>query len=264
MQGLKTILITGASRGIGLGLTKHLLETVAGVRVIATYRSDATATKLFELSSSYPKDKLFLLQLDTTSEQSYKTASDELAAAGVTSLDILIANAGVAHRHNTLTCPPADALEAYNTNVVGSMLTVQAFHGLLTSNKEGAKLAVFTSSVMGSIEKSIEMQGGAMAYRASKAALNMMAACYAEEQAKNGVKVVALHPGWVQTEMGGGSAPLTVEDSVQGITQILLTAAQMQFKSKDVATPAAYKTFEDKLKNNNIVFAAFDGSLLPW
>ena len=96
------------------------------------------------------------------------------------------------------------------------------------------------------------------------------------------------------------SAPLTVEDSVQGITQLLLTAAQMQFKvsevpvchskmeitlillfvvycfscllfsffprlqSKDVATPAAYKTFEDKLKNNNIVFAAFDGSLLPW
>ena len=100
--------------------------------------------------------------------------------------------------------------------------------------------------------------------------------------------------------MGGGSAPLTVEDSVQGITQILLTAAQVQFKvsevpvyhskmeitlvmlvvvncfsyllfsfsfhlqSKDVATPAAYRTFEDKLKNNNIVFAAFDGGLLPW
>ncbi len=138
-----------------MGLTKHLLETIAGVRVIATYRSDATATKLFELAASYPKEQLFLVQLDTTSEQSYKTASVELAAAGVTSLDILIANAGVAHRQNTLTCPSADALEAYNTNVVGSMLTVQAFHELLTADKSGAKLAVFTSSIMGSIEKSI-------------------------------------------------------------------------------------------------------------
>lgn len=145
----------GASRGIGLGLAKHLLEAVDGVRIIATYRNSDTAAKLFDLASSYSKDRLVVVKLDTTCEASYKSASSEIADAGVKSLDILVANAGIVSLSPTLTATAADTMQAFNTNVVGSMLTVQAFHGLLTADKEGAKLAVFTSATMGSIEKTL-------------------------------------------------------------------------------------------------------------
>jgi len=131
------------------------LEAVDGVRVIATYRNSATASKLFDLTSLFPKDKLLLVQLDTTSEASYKSASSELSDAGVKSLDVVVANAGVVSTAPTLNSSAAETMQVLNTNVVGSLLTVQAFHGLLTADKGGAKLAVFTSATMGSIEKTI-------------------------------------------------------------------------------------------------------------
>eukprot|EP01032_Pedospumella_encystans_P014920 gene14920-17114_t len=266
MSALKNILITGASRGIGLGLAKHLLEAVDGVRIIATYRNSATASKLFDLASSYPKDKLLLVELDTTSEASYRSASSELSEAGVKSLDVVVANAGVVSVAPTLTASAAETMQVLNTNVVGSLLTVQAFHGLLTADKEGAKLAVFTAATMGSIEKTIETKGGAVAYRASKAAMNMVAACYAKEQARFGVKVLAVHPGWVQTDMGKtyGKPPMTVEDSAKGITQLLLTAAQVQLKTTDAVVPDKLVKFEEKFKKSSIVFSTLDGELLSW
>ena len=138
---------SGASRGIGFGLVKHLLENIEGLRVVATARNLATSTQLTDLAKTYPKERLVLVQLDTASAESYKTASADLAAAGVTSLDALVANAGIGARYNTLECPVADALDNYNTNVVGSMLTVQAFHSLL----DGPKVVAFVSSIMGSI-----------------------------------------------------------------------------------------------------------------
>lgn len=138
-----------------MGLAKHLLESVDGARIIATYRNRGTASKLFDLASSYPTDKLLLVQLDTTSEASYKAASSELSDAGVKSLDVVVANAGIVSLAPTLTSTAAEAMQVLNTNVIGSMLTVQAFHGLLTEDKEGAKVVAFTSSIMGSIEKSI-------------------------------------------------------------------------------------------------------------
>ena len=138
-----------------MGLAKHLLEAVDGVRVIATYRNSATASKLLDLSSTYSKERLLLVQLDTTSEASYKSATSELSEAGVKSLDVVVANAGMVSIAPTLTATAADTMQVLNTNVVGSLLTVQAFHGLLTADKEGAKLAVFTSATMGSIEKTI-------------------------------------------------------------------------------------------------------------
>jgi len=139
--------LAGASRGIGFGLVKHLLENIQGVRVVATARNLATSTQLTDLAKTYPTERLVLVQLDTASAESYKSASADLAAAGVTSLDALVANAGIGARYSTLECPVADALDNYNTNVVGSMLTVQAFHGLLA----GPKVVAFVSSIMGSI-----------------------------------------------------------------------------------------------------------------
>lgn len=133
---------------------KHLLENISDVRVIATARSIATATQLTDLSATYSKERLLVVQLDTTSAESYKSALDDLTTAGVTSLDVLIANAGIGSWGDTLSSNAANALDVYNTNVVGSMLTVQAFHQLLLEGS-GAKLTVFISSIMGSIEKTV-------------------------------------------------------------------------------------------------------------
>lgn len=144
-------IFVGASRGIGFGLVKHLLENLNGVRVVATARNLSTATQLTDLTNTYPKERLVLVQLDTASAESYKSASADLAAAGVTSLDALVANAGIGARYSTLNCPVSDALDNYNTNVVGSMLTVQTFHSLLS----GPKVVAFISSIMGSLEKTV-------------------------------------------------------------------------------------------------------------
>jgi NAD(P)-dependent dehydrogenase (short-subunit alcohol dehydrogenase family) len=154
---INSLVFSGASRGIGFGLTKHLLEFNPTLRVIATCRDPSTSTQLTELSALFSKERLLVLQLDTTSADSYTAAVAELTAQDITSLDCVVANAGIGSRHSTLNCPASNALEVYNTNVVGSMLTAQAFHGLLMAGdqKEAAApgLMVFISSVMGSIEK---------------------------------------------------------------------------------------------------------------
>eukprot|EP01039_Chlorochromonas_danica_P005466 gene5464-6017_t len=88
--------LVGASRGIGLGLVGQILASHPRDRVIATYRDQASSPKLVELTQTYPKDRLLILPLEVTSEESHKKLKEALEAEGINSIDILIANAGVA------------------------------------------------------------------------------------------------------------------------------------------------------------------------
>lgn len=146
-----------------------------------------------------------MFQLDTVVAESHQAVLKQLQEAGVKNLDVVIANAGIGSRGPVLQCTPAEMLDVYNTNVVGSMLTMQTYHDLLCAS--GVKLMVVISSRLGSIEQNDS--GGCAAYRASKAALNMLAMSYAQDNARDtGCRVITVHPGksswrWLRFSLKG-------------------------------------------------------------
>ena len=129
-------------------------------------------------------------------------------------LDVLINNAGVADgRWSSVEEIDMDVVrEVLDINAVAPLLVTQCALPLLTKN--GGKVAMITS-LMGSIDDC--HSGKSYAYRASKTALNMLATSMKNELRDQGVSVVLIHPGWVETDMGGPRAPLGVEESVTGI-----------------------------------------------
>lgn len=202
MTDSKAIFILGASRGIGLGLAEEFARR--GWRVIASERS--TSEALHALA------EVDVVTADVTDPESY--ARLELVDG---SLDVVLVNAGISGaRHQSADMATAeDVAEVMMTNAFGP---ARAGRALLPRIREGGTLA-FMSSLMGSIADS---SGGYELYRSSKAALNMLAKGIAEQDARSrDVEVLSLHPGWVQTDMGGPSATLTVAQSVQGLADVI-------------------------------------------
>ena len=212
----RTIFILGASRGLGLGLAREFLER--GWQVIASERSPSDG--LHALDS----DRLRIVTCDVTDPASY--ASLDL---GEGALDILFINAGISGaRHQSSEQATSDEVaEVMMTNAFGP---VRAAKTLLPALKDGGTLG-FMTSLMGSIADS---SGGYELYRSSKAALNMLAKGVAEQDAApRGIATLALHPGWVQTDMGGPQAPLSVEESVSGLADVLAGAGGSGFRYAD-------------------------------
>jgi NAD(P)-dependent dehydrogenase (short-subunit alcohol dehydrogenase family) len=196
---IKNALVTGASNGIGLELTKKLLNE--DITVIAVTRSGEIA------GLSHPN--LTVLKGDISSEESIAKVAQQVDEAGV-SIDCLINNAGVGVDFNT-EVPTAAALnESFATNTTGTALLTEA---LLSKVTDGGQI-IFLSTIMSLLRAAA---ADAPAYRMSKAALNMYVVMLSERLVKRNIRVTALHPGWVQTRMGGESAPTTIEQSVNGI-----------------------------------------------
>lgn len=210
----KSILIIGASRGLGLGLAKEFAGR--GWRVIATERSRSDA--LHALAG------VEIRTVDITDPGSYTGL-----APGEGALDAVFVNAGItgaAHQSSDLATAD-EVAEVMMTNAFGP---ARAARALLPAIRKGGTLAVM-SSLMGSIADS---SGGYELYRASKTALNMLAKGLSENEAKaRDVAVLAMHPGWVQTDMGGPSAPLSVQDSVAGLADVIETAVGAGFRFVD-------------------------------
>jgi NAD(P)-dependent dehydrogenase (short-subunit alcohol dehydrogenase family) len=251
----KVVLITGASRGIGFGLVQKYLA-LPNVQVVATSRDPANAKALHELTKTH--HQLVVVPLDVNEEEAYPTVLRLLEERGVHHIDILIANAGVGDRSSSFLHTSAQKLrEIFDTNVVGAFLTLKYFTPLVQRSTD--RLVVVMSSVLGSIAN---VSGGYVAapYRVSKSALNMLVASYvvdADIRAAN-IRAIALHPGWVQTDMGGAAAPLTTEQSTQGIVEVLERAVQAQ------ATGQASDEFTRRLVDHNLAYVNYSGAVLEW
>lgn len=204
---MPTVLVIGASRGIGLEFTRQYRE--AGATVFATHRGADDRIRLRDLGAN-------TLKLDVTRTEDIAGIAWQLDGEKI---DVAIVNAGVyGMRTSSIQQPPSD--EQFDlvmrTNVLASMRLMPILAPLLAPSQ--GTLA-FISSRMGSIQEASASYG--MLYRVSKAAVNMVAKLAHADYAPVGVRVLALHPGWVRTDMGGPNADVAVEDSVSGLRKVI-------------------------------------------
>jgi NAD(P)-dependent dehydrogenase (short-subunit alcohol dehydrogenase family) len=221
----RTVFITGSGRGIGLELARVFLKQ--GFEVIATSR---TLTPELE---SLAGATVFSLDVTGSMDALQAKASKLFPKA----LDILINNAGqLVNEPGFETLNPQVIEESFRVNTLGPVRVTQALMPWL--KKSSRPVVASITSQMGSIADN--SSGGYYAYRISKAALNMFNKSLSKDFPM--MTCLVLHPGWVQTRMGGESAPVTVMDSASGLYRII-----------SEATP-----------NVSGKFLNFSGKELPW
>ncbi|TKB58322.1 SDR family oxidoreductase [Ferrimonas aestuarii] len=228
-----TVLITGANRGLGLEFVRQYVAS--GHQVLACCRNPQSATALTELATESPQVEL--LALDVTDETQINQLAKQLHGRAI---DILINNAGVLGEQcaELGKMTQADWLSVLTINTVAPALMIQAFASHVAASEQ--KTIVGISTRVASIEDN--GSGGMYSYRASKAALNQILKSAANNLQAEGVKTLAIHPGWVQTDMGGENATFTPQQSVSGMIAVI-----------DQLTPEASGSFK-----------VFDGSDIPW
>ncbi|MFT6895725.1 MAG: NAD(P)-dependent dehydrogenase (short-subunit alcohol dehydrogenase family) [Paraglaciecola sp.] len=209
------VLITGTNRGIGFELTKQYL--LSGYKVIATCRDIEQATNLVSLQEKFVEN-LIIEPMDITSPENIEGLADKLSKRDI-KIDLIISNAGYLDRENKsiYTIDYAAAEQSFKVNSVGPLYLIHCFLPLI--NKERLSKIIFISSSMGSltIEQNVEWYG----YRMSKAATNMLTVNLSQELGHHNIVVGAIHPGWVQTDMGGHCAQESIEDSTLGIMKVV-------------------------------------------
>lgn len=226
----KVVFISGANRGIGLELTSQMSKK--GYKVVAGYRDKKRSKSLLKTNGIFP------FKVDVTAEADLRKLY-EFISKRFGYLDILINNAGVNVKPsvNINELEWDDIVENFTVNVGGPFLVTKYLYSLITKGKE--KKIINISSRMGSIQL---CSGGAVPYRISKTALNMLVKNQAIEFQPDGVTVAGLHPGWVKTDMGGRDATLEVGESAGKIIQTIEKIS-----------------FGDTGK-----FMTFDGELIPY
>ena len=201
---MKKVVITGANKGIGLALVNEFLH--ANFYVIATTRNHPT------LLIEHPN--LEWISLEITSEDSIEHAI-KVIKTHHQNIDLLINNAGVGLDLDQ-DIPQIDTIRnTFEVNVFGLINFTERIIGSIIAGG-----TIFNiSSVMGMLNRA-EILPNATAYRMSKAALNMYTKTLAARLEPNHIRVVAIHPGWVQTDMGGEEADITPETSAAGIYKL--------------------------------------------
>jgi NAD(P)-dependent dehydrogenase (short-subunit alcohol dehydrogenase family) len=209
----KTVLLIGASRGLGLGLAGELARR--GWQVIATARDPARATELAALAERTGGIQIEKLDVDDVGQ--LEALAGRMADRR---LHMLFVNAGISgpRDQSVADLSRVDVAQVMWTNALSPVRIAGRLLPLLVP---GATVA-FMSSVLGSITENTS--GGYELYRISKTSLNMLARGFAATSGKDKQLVVMnLHPGWVRTDMGGPQAPVSVEDSVRGLVDVLET-----------------------------------------
>jgi len=215
---VKTVLITGASRGIGLEFARQYAQD--GWRVHACCRQPGKAEGLKEALNG--KNGL-IHGLDVTDGASIQ---DMTHAVDDEPIDVLINNAGIMpddrKADGTMDYEAWEA--ALRTNVIAPFRVVEALVDCVDAGE--MRVIANISSLMGSIGDN--RSGGDHIYRTSKTALNMVTVNLAEDLRMRGITVLAFHPGWVRTDMGGRNAAVAPEDSVRGIRKQIAAAGPDQ------------------------------------
>ena len=205
---MANILITGANRGIGLALTKAY--SAGGDTVMATARDPGAATELAETGAE-------VFPLDVTDGASVAALAAKLDDRPI---DLLINNAGVGDRQDFGSLDYDTFEHVLAVNTLGPLRVMEALRGNVAVGT--GKMIANISSQLGSIENAAG--GGELIYRTSKAALNMALRAAAPRLAEDGITLLTLHPGWVSTDMGGPSAPVTPDDSAAGLKRVIAEA----------------------------------------
>jgi len=230
----KSILVTGANRGIGLEAVRYYANQ--GWRVFAGCRSPENAHALNKMVHQF-NDQINVIPLDVTRQKHITALAATLANQPI---DILLNNAGVYGPTDTIfgNTQPDAWLETFRINTIAPLKIIEALIDNLSNSQD--KTIVTITSKMGSIEDN--GSGGSYIYRSSKAALNAVLKSTAIDLAPKGIKVLIIHPGWVKTDMGGPNAEISTEQSIRGISRVIDSTT-----IKDSGT-----------------FFEYDGSLVPW
>ncbi len=230
---MPTVLVTGANRGLGLEFIKQYSE--AGWEVIGTCRDLGSAVEASGLADVIPNIELYPLEVTDTA--SISALADGLRGKPI---DLLLLNAGVmgTASSNLGELDQENFLHSMSVNTVTPALMIQAFREHVVASEK--KLIVGMSSILGSIAGNSD--GGLYSYRASKAGLNAVLKSACNDLRADGVTVVAMHPGWVQTDMGGEGATITTGVSINGMRKVIDGLGA-----------------EDSGR-----FLVYDGSELPW
>jgi len=231
---MKTVLITGANRGIGLEHARRYAER--GAHVFATARRPEEADELGALAQRHP-GKVEVLAYDAASAEAPEALRRRI---GSEPIDLMFANAGAmgTRRQGFGDVDVEAVLELIRVNALAPLRLAEALADNVA--KADRKVMAFQTSLMGSIADN--GSGGAYAYRLSKAALNMVGKGVANDLRGRGIISVLLHPGWVRTRMGGPSGKISVEECVAG-QQRLLDALTAEHSGR---------------------FFNYDGRELPW
>jgi NAD(P)-dependent dehydrogenase (short-subunit alcohol dehydrogenase family) len=215
MKEARRVVITGASRGLGLEFVLQYLRR--GWDVHALLRKPGECEPIRELLAGH-QSKLGATACDV-SDQGSVAAAGEAIRRRWSALDLLINNAGINGDANRDLehLDMADLRHVLEVNTIAPIEVSRTLLPLLEKSHDGK--IVHVTSKMGSIADN--HTGGWWAYRISKAALHMVCANMARELRERGVATMVLHPGWVRTAMGGGMAPLGTEESVVSMIEVI-------------------------------------------
>ena len=210
---MKQVLIVGASRGIGLGLAREFLER--GWAVGATVRATSDRRPIEALRTEYG-DRLWTAIADTRSREDIAALGRSLSERGL-KLDVLVINAGVGGDVSAMNEPIEEArfTEVMMTNAFAPLVIADALFDHMAADG----LVAFISSITGSV--SLNTSGRWEGYRASKAALNSLVRSFAARRSGAGRTILAIHPGYVRTDMGGPNATIGLEESVPGVADVI-------------------------------------------
>ena len=247
-----SVLITGANRGLGLNIIKHILKSpTVPEHIFATCRSlEAENAKELQILAEN-NSNLHVLEFDMADvsgprlPELVKQVSDVVQESG---LSLLVNNAGIIIRESFDEISAESLRNILDVNTVAPCVLISAFRPLLkraaavkkASEQQPHAAVVNISSMMGSI--GLATEANKLGYKISKAALNMVTKGVSGEFADDGIVVISIHPGWVQTDMGGQKAPVTINESVSGIVKII---SSLQ-------------------KSQTGMFLKYDGIALPW
>ncbi len=231
---MDSVLITGAGRGLGFEFARQYADD--GWRVYACCRDPKKADELNALAAS-PGVNLSVHPMDVDDHKSVNAVAADLAGEEI---DILINNSGISgNREVGLGSMDYESwAQTMRTNVFGPTMVTEAFAEHVAGSY--LQLVVMISSRMGSVADTTS--GGSLIYRSSKSALNMVTRCLSLELKPQGTTVVAVHPGWVRTDMGGEGATLSKAESVGALRTLFY-----QLRLSDTGK-----------------FFNYDGTELPW